>query len=384
MTLWGYRRQDGKVGFRNHVVVMAAVNCANVAVQKIAERLPGVVALTHHSGCAMLDASQVTNTLVGAGSNPNVHAVLVVGLGCEQVAAQTVAEGIAASGKPVEALIIQELGGESRTVEKGVPIVAKWLAAARGQEREQCSLADLVLASECGGSDATSGLASNPVMGWVADRLIAQGGAVVLSETMELMGAEHLLARRAVNPEVARQLVDMVAALERDIPDANPNSPCGQPAPGNIVGGITTIEEKSLGCVYKAGTAPVQGVLAYAQAVPNNGLYVMDTPGQDIYSVTGMVAGGAQIVVFSTGRGSPLGSALAPVIKVTGNARTALTMAEHIDFSAAPLIDGTATVDELGSELFKMLVDVANGSPTASERTGHLDFAPYEGRGPIL
>jgi altronate dehydratase large subunit len=384
MELWGYRRPEGRVGVRNHVVVLAAVNCANVAVRRIAQAVPGAIALTHSSGCALLDYSQVLTTLVGAGRNPNVAAVLVVGLGCEQVAARSIVEGIAPSGKPVEALVIQEMGGETKTIEKGIRIASQWSQAAQRQVREPCSLADIVLASECGGSDATSGLAANPVMGWVADRVIAEGGAVVLSETMELMGAEHILARRSVTPEVAKALVEMVAAVERDIPDANPNSPCGQPAPGNIAGGISTIEEKSLGCVYKAGTTAVKGALHYSQTVPGAGLYVMDTPGQDLYSVTGMVCGGAQLVVFSTGRGTPLGCALAPVIKVTGNARTAIAMAEHIDLSVAPVIDGSGTIESLGAQLFQMLVAIANGELTASERLGHQDFAPYEGKGPVL
>jgi altronate dehydratase large subunit len=284
----------------------------------------------------------------------------------------------------VDVLIIQDEGGETHTVDKGVQWVRDWCKVAQDQQREPCAVADLVVASECGGSDATSGLASNPVMGWASDCVLSQGGAVVLSETMELLGAEHLLARRAVSREVGQRLLDVVGALEDDIPQANPNSPSGQPAPGNIAGGITTIEEKSLGCIYKAGTAPLEGVLGYAQAVPGPGLYVMDTPGQDLYSVTGMVCGGAQLVMFSTGRGSPLGSALAPVVKVTANSRTAETMSEHMDFVAAPLLDGDRDVPTLGRKLYEYVLEVASGQLTAAERMHHYDFAPYEGKGRVL
>jgi altronate dehydratase large subunit len=207
---------------------------------------------------------------------------------------------------------------------------------------------------------------------------------VILSETTELMGAEHILVRRAANPEVGQRIYDIVAAVEREVSRLGGNIRDAQPSPGNIAGGLTTIEEKAVGCICKAGSAPVRGVLQYAEEPPGRGLYIMDTPGQDVYSVTGMVAGGAQCVLFSTGRGTPIGNPIAPVIKITANAQTAERMSDHIDFCAAPLLEGSVTLDELGDRLLSLLIATANGQPTAAERLGHGELSIYAGPQLIL
>lgn len=371
----GFRRPDGLVGTRNHVLVLPSVVCANAAARRIAAAVPGVVVLPHPYGCSQLDAARIQAVLAGLGRHPNVAAVLIVGLGCETVQAAAVAADIAASGKPVESVSIQDEGGISATVARGAEIVRGMAEDAARQEREPCPLDGLIVGLECGGSDATSGLVSNPVIGQVADRVIAAGGTVLLSETTELMGAEHILAQRAVKPEVGRRIVEIVAAVERAALEAGVDLRGSQPTPGNMAGGVTTIEEKSLGCVYKAGGAPVQGVLDYGQRPPGRGLYVMDTPGQDAESITGMVAGDAQVILFSTGRGTPLGAPLAPTIKLTANPQTAVRMAEHVDLSVASVLEGQSTVEEEGERLWQLLLRVVGGQLTAAETWGEGELA---------
>lgn len=364
---------------RNQVAVIPSVACANVAAEQIAARVPGAVALPHHCGCDHPDPQPVLNTLVGMGRHPNVAAVLVVGLGCELTQAPALAEAIAGSGKPTQMLVIQDEGGVPKTVSKGAVIATQLVVEASHLQRTSCPVSALAVATECGGSDATSGLAANPVIGLVTDRLIENGATVILSETTELMGAEHLLARRAASPKVAKRILGIVAAVEQEVLRLGHDIRDAQPSPGNVAGGLTTIEEKSLGCICKAGSASIRGVLSYAEQPPGPGLYIMDTPGQDVYSVTGMVAGGAQIVLFSTGRGTPIGNPLAPVVKITANPETAIKMADHIDFSAAALVDGSTTEGQLEEELFRLVVAVANGHLVAAERLEHREFSIYAG-----
>ncbi len=366
---------DGRAGVRNHLLVLPSVFCANVAAQRIAEAVPGAFALPHPYGCAQLDADRVARVLTALGVHPNVGATLVVGLGCEVVQADELAARIAAAGQTVEALNIQRQGGTRRTIDRGRKLARKLAAHLAAQRREPVPWSKLILATECGGSDATSGLAANPVIGAVADRVIAAGGTVLLSETTELMGTEHILARRAVSAQVAQRIVDIVAAVEQAALRLGVDLRGSNPAPGNIAGGLTTIEEKSLGCIYKAGRAPVQGVLAYAEPPPGAGLFVMDTPGHDAESVTGMVAAGAQAVLFSTGRGTPLGAPAAPVVKITANPHTARHMADDVDLSAAGVVAGETSVEDCGQALWRLLLRVLEGQETASEVLGQRDFA---------
>lgn len=375
LQISAYLRPDGRAGVRNHLLILPSVFCANVAAQRIAEGVPGVIALPHPYGCTQLDIDRVADTLAGIGAHPNVGATVVVGLGCETLQADELAARIAASGQTVEVLSIQRQGGTLKTIARGRELAHKLVEHLATLRRRTVSLDKLVLATECGGSDATSGLAANPVIGVVADRVVAAGGTVVLSETTEWMGAEHILARRAVDERVGWRIVQVVAAVEQEAQRLGVDLRGLQPTPGNMAGGLTTIEEKSLGCIYKAGTSPVQGVLAYAEPPPGVGLYMMDTPGHDGESVSGMVAGGAQIVLFSTGRGTPLGAPVAPVLKLTANPRTAQSMADHVDFSAAGVIAGETTVEEAGEALWTLLLRVLEGQETASEILGHREFA---------
>jgi altronate dehydratase large subunit len=376
MEFLGYRRSDGKVGVRNHVLILSTVVCANEVAHRIKRRTPSVAVATHPFGCGILgaDFEQFKRTLVGFAKNPNVGALLVVGLGCEQVDAPSLAGEITKGGKLAEALLIQECGGIQRTVRRGVEAVKEMQAALAREERVPSPVSGLIMATECGGSDFSSGLTANPAVGFVSDRLIELGGTVILSETSEIIGAEHLLAARAIDEWVARRIYGIVERAEGNAVRAGVDIRGSQPTPGNIRGGITTIEEKSLGCLYKAGTKPVQGVVEYAEPVRGKGLWIMDTPGMDVESITGMAAGGAQILVFTTGLGTPVGCPIAPVIKITGNPETARKMKSHIDINAGAILKGRDTIEGVGERIFRLLLEVARGKQTKAERWGHGEF----------
>ena len=271
--------------------------------------------------------------------------------------------------------MIQEESGTPATVRRGTQIAIEMSSELSQMKREPFPLSELILATECGGSDSTSGLAANPALGVASALLVEAGGTVILSETTELMGAEHVLAKRGCDAATGKELVDIVNKMEEDILRMGVDLRGSQPSPGNIAGGLTTIEEKSLGCIYKAGTTPINEVLAFAQRPSKKGLVVMDTPGYDIPSVTGMIAGGAQIVVFTTGRGTPTGAPIAPVIKVTGNPETWEKMRENLDINAGVILQGKATKEDVGKEILAEVIKVANGKQTRAEILGHREFA---------
>jgi altronate dehydratase large subunit len=372
---------------RNYVLVVPTVICSSVVCERIADVQPdAIVALPHLAGCGQLgpDMRVTHQTLAAYCAHPNVGAVLVVALGCEQVIAQTLAASARGAGKPAEIIAIQETGGTIRTIERGREIAARMAAALRTVPREWCDVRSLVLSLKCGGSDYTSGLASNPTLGRLADRLIDHGGATVLGEIAEIMGAEHILAARASRPEVGRDLLRVISRVEAEAMALGLDIRGTQPSPGNIRGGLTTIEEKSLGATHKGGErSPVVDVVPYAGRITKPGLTVMDTPGLDVESVTGMVGGGAQVVVFTTGLGTPTGNPIAPVIKMTGNARTARQMADNIDVDVSGVIADTLTLDGASERLFTEVLEVASGKPTAAETLRHREFAIHR-RNPTI
>jgi altronate dehydratase large subunit len=376
----GYRRNDGSAGVRDILLILPTCVCSAQCAINIAAAAGGdAVSFFHQHGCAQLefDRIQTARTLIGTGLNPNVAAVLVVGLGCENVTAAGIAGAIAASGKPVASVVIQEEGGTERAQTHGVNAL-RWLRLKAGRpERTWIGLRDLVLGTECGGSDALSGLTANPAVGWVADRVVSLGGTVILSETTELIGAEHLIAARAASPCAGDTLLTTVRGVEETIRRTGVDLRGTQPAPGNIQGGLSTIEEKSLGCVYKAGTSPLCEAIPYAARPEGRGLVFMDTPGHDVESVTGMVAGGAQIVLFTTGRGTPTGSPVAPVIKVSTSDRLWSSMAPNLDFNAGGIAGGRETVASAGAKLLDLTLAVASGAPVKAETLGHREFAIY-------
>jgi altronate dehydratase large subunit len=373
--IMAYKRPDGSVGVRNKVLVLPSVVCAAETARMIAMQVQGTVALQNHLGCGQIgrDARMTIDTLVGLGKNPNVFAVLVVGLGCESARPKEVAASIAESGKPVECVVIQEAGGSLNAVNQGVRLAMDLVARASLEQRVSCDVSDLVVAVECGGSDPTSGVAANPSVGSACDRVVADGGTVILSETTELIGAEHILAARAESPEVGKQLCSICSRMERRAMDMGTSLRGGNPSPGNIAGGLTTLEEKSLGCVHKAGSSVLREVLPYGAAPTKKGLVMMDTPGFDVDSVTGMVAGGAQLCVFTTGLGTPVGNPIAPVIKVTGNPSTFAKMRDNMDINAGVILEEDATIEDMGAAIYEEILAVSGGKQTRSEILGYCE-----------
>lgn len=377
----GYRREDGRIGVRNHVAVIPV----SLVSSKIAEQIAAEVgdrarATPHQMGSSQPERSraQTERTLVGTGRNPNVGAALVVELGTEDVDAERIAGEIAESGKRVETLSIREAGGTQNSIERGEDLVKELTTDVVDVRRESADTSELVVAVECGGSDATSGIAANPAVGNTCDRIVKSGGTVCFSETPEFIGAEHVLAERCVDPEIRERLLERVEMREDMARLMGVDMRGAQPTPGNQEGGLTTIEEKSLGAISKGGTTPVREMVDYASPLPvNEGLVLMDTPGYDVESVVGMVAGGAQIVVFTTGRGSTTGNPIAPVIKVTGNPKTWSRMANNMDVNASTVIRGDSLSD-VGERIYDEILQVADGSRTEAERRKLEEFAINE------
>jgi altronate dehydratase large subunit len=365
------------VGVRNHVIILPSVVCSSEVCHAIAKKAKGVISLPHPHGCGQLphDAEQTAKTLIGIGKNPNVAAVLVIGLGCEIVDPLMVASKIGESGKLVKSLIIQEVGGTSKTIMEGIKIVRLMLAYASRFKREKVNIDSLTLGVECGGSDACSGLSANPALGFASDLLIKEGATVILSETTESIGAEHILAKRAINRATARKILEIVKRTERRALSLGLDIAKANPSPGNYKGGITTLEEKSLGCVMKGGSGKIMEVLEYAETPIRKGLVLMDTPGHDAESVTGLLAGGAQIIAFTTGLGTPMGSPIAPVIKIASNSNVYKKMKENMDMNAGEIITGNKSIQNIGEKIFREIVRVASGKLTKSEVLGHREFA---------
>ena len=383
----GYLRPDGRVGVRNHVLVVPTVICSAVVAERIAASIAPIgTALPHLAGCGQLgpDLHVTHDTLAAYCRHPNVGAVIVIALGCEQLVAQYLADTARQSGKPAHIVSIQGEGGTVRATARGIEIARRLAEDVSRIDRVWCPSSSIVLSVKCGGSDYTSGLASNPVVGRVADRLVDVGGAVVLGEIAEIMGAEHLLAARASQPATAGRLLRVINRVESEAMALGLDIRGTQPSPGNIRGGLTTIEEKSLGATHKGGErTPLADVVGYAAPITARGLTVMDTPGLDVESVTGMVGGGAQIVVFTTGLGTPTGNPIAPVVKITGNARTAASMADNIDLDVSTVLDGRETLDQAACRLFDEVLAVCSGRETAAERLGFREFAIHR-RNPTI
>lgn len=376
----GYLRPDGKMGIRNHVLILSTVGCANNVAKRIGNQVAGTVALPNVKGCGQIGKGIeiMHRCLVNVALNPNVYGTLIVGLGCETTKPYELAEEIRGlSPKPVEVITIQDCGGTLRAIEEGSRIARKMVAEASLVERTPMDLSQLVMGTNCGGSDATSGLAANPVIGAAADKVAAAGGTIMLGETTELIGTEHILASRAKDDVVRENILAIVGDLENQFIENGIDVRGANPTPGNMKGGLSTLEEKALGGISKGGSGPINEVVTYGQIPSENGLVIMDTPGYDIESVSGMACGGAQVLCFSSGRGNPIGNPLIPVIKVTGNKVTYQVMSDNIDLDTSGVIEGTTTIDALGDELFGMLEDVCNGTPSKAEALGFDDWAVF-------
>lgn len=382
----GYRRSDGTVGVRNHVLLLPTITCANQIAQNAAAITRGAVYVGHQHGCGQtgLDLQQTMRTFVGYGCNPNVYGVVVCGLGCEAASARIVAEGIARrSGKPVELVLIQEAGGTLRATAEAARAASLLLQDASEVRPEPTGVDELILGTECGGSDACSGISANPAVGRCADLLIDQGGTVLLAETTELIGAEHLLAERAAGPEVAQRVYQVIDRYEQAVLATGYDMRGGNPSPGNIAGGLTTIEEKSLGAAHKGGSRPLVEVIEYGRRPTKRGLVWMDTPGHDIEQLTGMIAGGSQITVFTSGRGTPTGSCIAPVVKIATNTPMFERMRDNMDFDAGGIVERGDSVEEVGERLLSHVLRTCDGRLTRSEVLGHHEFGLWR-IGPTL
>lgn len=387
MQFNGYVREDNKVGVRNLVGVIPSVVCANDVAQAIVEQTQGAVGFYHHQGCCQLppDLTRVTDTLIGLGCSPNLGAVLVVSLGCEGTDHARMVEAIAACNKPVEIIHIQELGGTSRAIQAGIDAAQKLALAISGKQRQPVGLENLVMSIKCGASDATSGMASNCVVGYVADRLVDAGATVIFGETTEFIGAEHILARRAINSQVEAKIYEIVKRMEDRAKSMGVDMREGQPTPGNIAGGLSSIEEKSLGAIVKSGTSPIQGVMEYTDMVgARKGLWIKDTPGREPEILTGMACSGAQVMMFSTGRGAPQGFPSMPVIKICGNPITYAKMPHDMDVNAGLILTGEKSIEQVGEEVFAKMLNVLNGEMTKNENLKYFKSIDIYTLGPVI
>lgn len=361
------------MGTRNHVLILATVGCAAETARLAADGLYGAVSFINQNGCgeSSRNLRRTRDVLLGLAAHPNVYGVVAIGLGCEiNRMDDFLAELKARTSKPVEALLIQEEGGTIETVAKAKKIARRMIIEASMCRREECDLSELILGVECGGSDATSGLVSNPVMGLVSDRVVAAGGTSMFSETVEMIGAEHILARRAATPEVGQKILDYVRRREQEQIDAGEDVRKTQPSPGNKDGGITTLEEKSLGCIYKGGSTPIVDMIDCAHAPEKKGLVLMDTPCYDMLSVTAKAAGGCQLIVFTTGRGNAIGNPVVPVMKVTANGETFRRMNDNIDLDMSGVLTENVSLDEMADRTLRQIADTLSGRLTSAEVLG--------------
>ena len=398
-TFMGIKRPDGRVATRNYIGILSSVNCSATAARAISDHfsrlnnpaalqdfphVDGVVALTHGTGCGMDSEGPglqiLQRTLTGYATHPNFAGVLVVGLGCEsnQINAW-LAHGSLREGETLRVFNIQDTGGTAKTVAKGIALINEMLPKANAVKRESCSAAHIKIGLQCGGSDGYSGISANPALGAAVDLLVAHGGTAILSETPEIYGAEHLLTRRAVRPEVAEKLISRIKWWEH-YTAINGGEMNNNPSPGNKAGGLTTILEKSLGAVAKGGTSNLEAVYDYAELVAASGFVYMDTPGYDPVSETGQVAGGANMICFTTGRGSAYGCAPSPSLKLATNSALWQRQEEDMDINCGEIIDGGASVQGMGQRIFDMVLATASGMQSKSEKHGYgqNEFVPWQ------
>lgn len=378
MEFYGYRRKEGRPGIRNHVLILPTCACGSESCRIVASQVRGAVNIVFNTGCSDVAANTAMSqkVLTGFALNPNVYGVVIIGLGCETVPHAKLREKIQAlTSKPVVSFGVQEEGGTLKTIEKAVRAAREMAAEAGLQQKERFDISELLMGIECGGSDATSGIASNPAVGSLSDRLVDLGASTIMSESIEWIGGEHVLARRAATPEIHDQIIRVCEAYEKHLLGAGQDCRAGQPTPGNKAGGLSTIDEKSLGCIRKGGTRPIVEVLEQAERPTKQGAIVMDTAGYDISSVTSMVAAGCQVVIFTTGRGTPTGNAIVPVFKVTANAHTYSWMEDNMDADLSPILSGEKTIAESGRMLLEKIHEVANGRLTKAEAYGFSDIA---------
>lgn len=378
MKFWGYRRAEGRPGIRNHILILPTCACGSESARIIASQVKGAVNIVFNTGCSDVQANtdMSQKILTGFACNPNVWGVVIIGLGCETVPHAKLKEKIQVmTSKPVVSFGIQDEGGTLKTIEKGVRAAREMAAQAGLQQKELFDISELYMGIECGGSDATSGIGSNPATGELSDLLVDLGATTVMSESIEWIGGEHVLAKRAATSEIHNQVIQVCKDYEAHLKAAGQDCRAGQPTPGNKAGGLSTLDEKSLGCIRKGGTRPIVEVLEQAVRPSRHGAVVMDTAGYDISSVTSMVASGCQLVIFTTGRGTCTGNAIAPVLKVTANGRTYQRMEDNMDIDLSPIVRGEKTYQQMGREMLDEIQNICNGKLTKAEAYGFSDIA---------
>ncbi|WP_186183178.1 UxaA family hydrolase [Burkholderia gladioli] len=391
----GFRRADGRVATRNYIGVISTVNCSATVTKLVSQHfaapgvldaypnVDGIVPITHSFGCCIdhhgEGIQQLRRTIGGYVRHPNFAGVVIIGLGCEanQMGAMFVAEGVE-PGPLLVPLVMQEEGGTQKTVDAAIRAVEAMLPLANQARREPLPVSHLSVALQCGGSDGYSGITANPALGAAVDLLVSHGGTAILTETPEIYGAEHLLTRRAVSREVGEKIVERIRWWE-SYAEREKGSIDNNPTPGNKAGGLTTILEKSLGAVAKSGSSPLMGVYRYAEPIDTNGLVFMDAPGYDPMGATGQIASGANLVVFTTGRGSCFGAKPAPSIKVATNSAMYRRMVDDMDINCGEIMEGGASVEQKGEEIFRMIIEVASGGKSKSEAlgVGNEEFVPW-------
>lgn len=394
-TFLGYKRDDGRVGTRNYIAIVAASNCAahtaeliahSYSNEKLPENVDGVVAFPHGEGCGHSigpDTRQLQRTLLGVLDHPNVSAAIILGLGCE---VNQIDHYLGAGAPRTDRLVGMTLQGEGGTraaVESARKAIGQMMERLAAEQRQEVPASKIVLGLNCGGSDSFSGITANPALGWASDRLAEIGGAAVLAETTECFGAEHLLVERARNREVAERFLGFIEGYRRYLRQFEGSNFNDNPSPGNKEGGLSNILEKSLGAMTKAGTTMMADAIDYAERVKTPGFVFMNTPGYDPVSITGLAAGGVNVIAFTTGRGSAIGFPSIPVIKIATNTPMFKRMRDNMDVNAGRIADGEATVAEVGKEIFDLVLRVASGERTCAERLGHQEFVPWR-IGPVL
>ncbi len=389
MNFYGYHRKNGAVGVRNYLVVMSTVICANEIAEAISQNVPGSVPILHPQGCCQMpvDLKRVTSTLAGLGVNPNVGAVLLVSLGCEGVNLKELEKRIKETGKPVEKVVIQDIGGITNAVNKGVELANLLAGELKNQPKEPAAISDLIVGIKCGSSDTLSGLLTNPIVGLTVDKIIESGGRVVFGEITEMIVAENHIINRVINPEIKNKILGAITNIEKRAKSIGEDMREGQPTPGNIKGGLTTIEEKSLGAVIKSGSKIIDDFIEYGEQVREGKLTVVDSPGREPELLTGLAAAGAQVIIFTTGRGAPQGYPICPVIKVTANPRTYCKLHEFIDVGFdvnENLEDIKSVFDDDSNKLLQYFNGVCNGKQTKAELNKYNKFINIYVTGPVI
>jgi len=386
MQFLGYKRTDGSTGTRNYVGVFSMVVCANEVTYRISQNVLNTACFLHQQGCCQtsIDIDRVNIVLINLAKNPNIHSILLVSLGCESSNLRYVIDEVSKFGKRVESLVIQKKGGAAKSVASGILLAQDMVMEATCLMRKPCPLSDIVLGLKCGASDTTSGLASNPALGIASDLFVDKGGTVIAGETTEIIGAEHLVSKKTINSNIGQKIFAIASRMEKRAMSVGTDIRGGQPTRGNIEGGLTTIEEKSLGAITKFGNSMIREVCEYGIPPQKKGLVLIDSPGREPELLTGLASAGCNLIAFTTGCGAPQGFPFVPVLKITANRNTWEILSEHIDMDVSDIMSGTKGIEEEGERIYSELINIANGKKTKAEISGYVNSMDIFTTGPVI